>query len=369
MVAHLSATGLSLPIIKSASLYAASSAHVSAVSALRGGGPIQGSVHAPGPCDVVQDRGALCAESKHGRFGSATPTRDTTSMLAHVSSTKESPNLLRDAARGGACAPSTPLGLLASRPRGGAPSQEDTESRSPSPDFRTPRSMTGPPSGHAAMMRGCVDVTPMASPGTARGEGQRRALRGEGTGRNVAVAPRGMDEGRERALQAIRDEVRSAPCASCGRVRAGRARARPAARSRGQRAGRGVLACQAPAQHPPRPCPVRGAGGAHALPGGAPRAARRARLTAARVRRRCGPTAAWRRMTILCGSRRAWAGAGTARRASPSPAPAWMREGAGSGGRARARRTQGRGQRGWLHRKLAATRECSRVLSSVCVGV
>ena len=203
MVAHLSATGLSLPIIKSASLYAASSAHVSAVSALRGGGPIQGSVHAPGPCDVVQDRGALCAESKHGRFGSATPTRDTTSMLAHVSSTKESPNLLRDAARGGACAPSTPLGLLASRPRGGAPSQEDTESRSPSPDFRTPRSMTGPPSGHAAMMRGCVDVTPMASPGTARGEGQRRALRGEGTGRNVAVAPRGMDEGRERALQAI----------------------------------------------------------------------------------------------------------------------------------------------------------------------
>ena len=29
-------------------------------------------------------------------------------------------------------------------------------------------------------------MTPMASPGTARGEGQRRALRGEGTGRNVA---------------------------------------------------------------------------------------------------------------------------------------------------------------------------------------
>lgn len=276
MVAHLSATGLSLPIIKSASLYAASSAHVSAVSALRGGGPIQGSVHAPGPCDVVQDRGALCAESKHGRFGSATPTRDTTSMLAHVSSTKESPNLLRDAARGGACAPSTPLGLLASRPRGGAPSQEDTESRSPSPDFRTPRSMTGPPSGHAAMMRGCVDVTPMASPGTARGEGQRRALRGEGTGRNVAVAPRGMDEGRERALQAIRDEVRSAPCASCGRVRAGRARARPAARSRGQRAGRGVLACQAPAQHPPAPLP-RARRGRSARPAwrGSPRGAAR----------------------------------------------------------------------------------------------
>lgn len=192
MVVQLPAAIFATTLISSSS-HALARGAPAVVAALRGGGVVEGFVRVGNSCDVVDSVLAGGDASKHGLCGAEATSGGSAAMLAQRSPVRGLAGLAGLEAGADCSATSTPTFL---RPtRGGAPSDDDTESSMPSPGARPARSYGRPASG------------PLGSRMAAGFDGQREWDRSSSVSREESET-RGEEERRERALRAIRAEVR-----------------------------------------------------------------------------------------------------------------------------------------------------------------